>query len=264
MGDKIKFKKISKMKQIEANPLLFGPVEKLARNVYSQFTGELLAQDIISKTASEPNGFYKLTSGGKPVAFAATRVLAGTDKKVDLSGKIIVVDGTRQPERTMICTKGIIYIDGDEFAPTLKMELYNAQYKGTDGVERLEHRPVISNLLLPKGVKSKLAGSGDNSNAISSEDILAAIRPEAISSALHKKGSKRLVDLQNNLEGELHDLMGNIKAEIHSRLVFGTGCILVVMIGIGLGILKKGGHLLSAFVHKRDTSGDSYSLHYDG
>ena len=41
--------------------------------------------------------------------------------------------------------------------------------------------------------------------------------------------------------------MLRIKAETHSRLAFGIGCVPMILIGIGLGIVKKQGHLLSAF-----------------
>jgi ethanolamine transporter EutH len=41
--------------------------------------------------------------------------------------------------------------------------------------------------------------------------------------------------------------LAEVKAEINSRLVFGIGCVPLIMIGIALGIIKKDGHLLTAF-----------------
>jgi lipopolysaccharide export LptBFGC system permease protein LptF len=46
---------------------------------------------------------------------------------------------------------------------------------------------------------------------------------------------------------KISNVKATIKAETHWRLSFGIGCIPLVLIGIGLGIIKKGGHLLGAF-----------------
>ncbi len=59
--------------------------------------------------------------------------------------------------------------------------------------------------------------------------------------------STELTSLQNTLRRKIRKTLVQIKAETHSRLVFGIGCVSMIAIGIGLGIIKKGGHLLSAF-----------------
>jgi hypothetical protein len=68
-----------------------------------------------------------------------------------------------------------------------------------------------------------------------------------MASALQKSPSPKLKSLQNNLQRKIQRTLAEINAEMHSRLVFGIGCLPLVLIGIGLGIIFKGGHLLTAF-----------------
>jgi len=237
MGDDIKFKKIDRMKQIAASPIEFYPVEKLARGVYAQFTAEILAEDIAGCFAAEPNVFYKLRSSSGFVEFKASKCEAMTNESVELSGQVIVVDATINPVRTLRCSRAAIYIEGDEFAPTLTIELYNAKWKRANGVEILARRPVIYGLLLPTSVAGRFETA----------TILEAIEPQSIASVLRNGPSDKLIGLLSGLHRKIQKTLVEIKAETHSRLVFGIGCLPLIMIGIGLGIIKKGGHLLSAF-----------------
>ncbi len=237
LGDEIRFKKIDEVKRIQADLMQFYPIAKLARETYAQFTAELLAQDIAAKVTEDANSFYKLHSGEKFVEFRANQCVARGEKQVELSGEVVVVESdavSKERLSTMHAARAFLAIEGDELAPTLTMDIYNAQIEDT-GYVRMRH--IIRGLIPPETVRDKFKTG----------KVLDDIAPEAVSSALQKGPTGRLTALQSKLQREIRKTLARIEAEKHSRLVFGIGCVSMILIGIGLGIMKKGGHLLSAF-----------------
>jgi hypothetical protein len=242
LGDNVKFKKIDEMKKIRIEPMRFYPIARLARGVYAQFTAELLAEDIRRVTGKDGESFYRLHSGERIVEFTANNCVVDEkeEKEVELFGEVVVNEydiSGKNLLRKLECVKGTLYIEGDELAPTLTLELYSARWRQADGTELLDRRSIIRGLILPRSVT-------DN---FESEDVLECIRPEVLTSSLTGGPSERLAGLQRELARKIAKTFVEIKAETHSRLVFGVGCVSLIMIGIGLGIMKKGGHLLSAF-----------------
>jgi lipopolysaccharide export LptBFGC system permease protein LptF len=245
LGDDIKFKKIDEMKKIrDVDITLFYPIEKLARQIYSQFTAESLAEDISGRFTDEPNGFYTLYSADRLVKFTTGRCSVGEEKVIELSDKIVVIEydeAGKQRLRTLKCEKASLHLEGDELAPTLTMELDNPIWQreeGTEGVAMGWLR--VRGLIVPKNVR-------DAANQFATEDGLNAKKMAAELSTLQKGQSVKLKRLQNQLQTKIQKTLTEIEAEIHSRLVFGIGCVSLIMIGIGLGILLRDGHLLSAF-----------------
>jgi lipopolysaccharide export LptBFGC system permease protein LptF len=246
LGDDIKFKKLHEMKEIrDVDPMLFQPIANLARETYAQLIVELLAEDIADKIADDNNSLYKLHSGEKLIEFTASHcALQDTEKKIELSGEVVVVEedaDSKQRLQNLRCSKALLHIEGDELTPTLTMELYNAKWERPDGSEGLTQRHIIRGLIMPKAVTDQFV-TGDED-----EDVLKAIKTASESPALRKGPSKTLKGLQNELQRKIWQTLAEIKAEVHSRLVFGIGCVWVIMIAIGLGIILRGGHLLSAF-----------------
>ena len=117
------------------------------------------------------------------------------------------------------------------------MEIYNPRWQDADGSEGLAQRHIIRGLIMPRSVTDKFTTT----------DVLKVISSASTAAALEGGPSKALVKMQDKLRSKIQITMAEIKAEKHSRLVFGTGCVTLIMIGIGLGIILKGGHLLSAF-----------------
>jgi lipopolysaccharide export system permease protein len=246
LGDDIKFKNIDEMKKIRANPLNFYPVEQSARKVCAQYAAELLAKDISATMSSDSNSFYELRGEPNSVKLNVTKAAANTSMKDDpgevaLTGQVVALEfntDTNQPCRTWYCTEAQLKIEGEEFNPTLKLEMLSPRWQNIDGDEGIAaSRKFIRGLLLPNSVAEKIVRP----------DLLEAITPQAVEASLKGGGSDKLKLNQKKLQIYIQNAVVQIIAEIHTRLVFGIGCIPLILIGIGLGIILRGGHLLSAF-----------------
>ena len=246
LSDDIKFKKIDEMKVIKSDLMQFYPIAKSARETFAQLTVELLAQDIANKMAGNTGGFYRLHSGEKLVEFTCNNVVAA-EKKVELSGDVVVIESDVAGEdaakgrcslRVAEDGKVILYLEGDELAPTLTMDIYNAKVEQSGD---LKMRHIIRGLVLPQAVEAVTTGLRTEDGGLVIEGLTQRL------SALRKEPSREFKVLQSKLQREMQKTLAQIGAEIQSRLVFGIGCVPMILIGISLGIIKKGGHLLSAF-----------------
>jgi hypothetical protein len=230
------------MKKIKADLMQFYPIEKLARETYAQLITDLLAQDINSRIANGKNSFYELLGEPNSVKFTAGQCSTQEEEEVELSGDVVVIEydtDSKRTLRTLRCTKASLHIEGDKLTPTLTMDIYNARAEGS---EELKMRHIVRGLIPPTAVEAIANRFKTEKNGSLS------LRVEQLASEpLGPNPSPELTELQNELKKTILKTLLRIKIEVHSRLVFGIGCISMILIGIGLGIIKKGGHLLSAF-----------------
>jgi lipopolysaccharide export LptBFGC system permease protein LptF len=242
LGDNIKFKKIDEMKRIQADLMQFKPIAILACDTFAQLTTELLARDINSRIANNSNSFYELIGSTKSVRFTAGQCNAKDREEVELSDNVKIIEydtDSKQVLRTLICERASLHIEGDKMVPTLTMDIYSAREEGSGTIRG---RDIIRGLVLPQAIEA-IANKFRTENAES-----LSLQAEMLATPFSgMKQSRELSELQNELRKTIQKTFVQIKAETHSRLVFGIGCVPMIMIGIGLGIIKKGGHLLSAF-----------------
>jgi len=254
LGDDIKFKQIDEMKRIQADLGRFYPIEKLALDTYAQLTVELLAQDIKGRlavigegdetalAASENAGnSYDLLGEPNSVRFTASQCVL-RDMQIDLSGEVVATEydtDSKQTLHTFTCTQASLHLEGDKITPTLTMELRTPEEEGS---VQLRMWYFIRGLIPPQAMQAMAEPFITESGSVRTEKLASGL-----SELTGLQPSPKLNGLQESLRREMQKTLLEIKAEIHSRLVFGTGCVPMILIGIGLGILRKGGHLLTAF-----------------
>ena len=238
MSDNIKFQKHNQIKKIKANMLEFYPVRKIAMEVRAQLGMEMLSEDI-TKTITDPdNSYYQFITEDRIVMFTAGRCVPRTNKTLQLVGPIRLLEFDKITHQR-ICqwdsNKGMIKLEDEKIGSKMVMVLYNPTWDRGGGINGLAQRHVIKNLSWPVSIEAKLAEVG----------LLQTL--DAIPSVLSTEPTAGLIRLQKQLELKRTRTFNNITAEIHSRLVFGLGTITLILISIAMGIILRGGHLLSAF-----------------
>jgi hypothetical protein len=238
LGDDIKFKKIFEMKKIQTDLMQFYPVSKLARDTFAQLVADLLAHDIKAKMTGD--NFYELMGEPNSVKFTAGQCNLKDEEEIELSDDVMVVEydtGTGQTLRTLKCSRVSLHLEGDKLTPTLTMDVYDVRVEDSG---ELKMRYIVRGLLPPVAVETM-------ASEFRTEDG-SSLKAEKLASDLSRlQPSPQLTKLQAQLKRKILKTLVQIKSEKHSRLVFGIGCISMILIGIGLGIIKKGGHMLSAF-----------------
>jgi lipopolysaccharide export LptBFGC system permease protein LptF len=232
LPDDVKFKKIDEMKQIRDDLMRFDPVARLAREVYTQYVTELLAKDVNEAIAS--GGSYEFKGASRSVRFSGKRCELRDPAAISLAPPVVVEEcDSNGRRRRLECSKAEIQVHEGTINPRITLYLHNPSIQET-GQSLVPYG--VEDLMLPETVRRRLNGA----------PLLDLVMGD-LSAQLRNPPSEILTKGQADLLKKIHRTRKDIKAEVNSRLVFGIGCVPMILIGIGLGILQKGGHLLSAF-----------------
>ena len=243
LEENVKFLKINKLKQIKNDPMLFKPINDIVTQTHTQLSLELMAEAISNQIADSEDIYYVLESDNKIIKFTSKtselqRVKNQKDEsEIILRDNVIVYEFeklTGLQIRTWNCDLATISLQSD-YNNKFKLSLERAYYyiEGHKG-----QNPIliynITDLNLPEAISSR----------VNSSDMLSTIKnkkcqPENI--------SPKLAGLMGGIKSLINKTYNAITAEIHFRLVFGIGCISIITVGICLGIIHRGGHILSAF-----------------
>jgi lipopolysaccharide export LptBFGC system permease protein LptF len=238
MKDSVKFQKIEQMNAIEASPISYYPVALCAWDAYERLTIEMLAEEIKNTISADKDNFYQLYNNEKQLRLTAKDcLLSPAGDQIELAGDVVLFEYDRSSGELIKSYRGQkLYIQLSAETETRPSTILIVTFPNAiwldHGIEYIKPRYTAQDIVLPNSVSAKLG-----------EDVIDTARK-------HRyilRPSAQLTGLIKELNRKIRVTLFEIKAEIHSRLIFGIGCITLILIGIGLGIRFRGGHLLTAF-----------------
>lgn len=238
MQDNIKFQKIEQINAIKASPILYYPIAITAWSAYERMTIELLADEVKKSITAPKDNLFELYSKDKllKITGKSCSLVPGLNA-VEVAGDVNLFEYDKNSGELLKSYRGekltLQLSEDTETRPSniLVLTFPNAIWFDR-GIEYIKPRFTAQDISLPDSVAAKLG-----------EDIIATTEE-------HKyvtQPSARLEAMVKEMHRKIRVTLFEIRAEIHSRLVFGIGCITLIIVGIGLGIRFRGGHLLTAF-----------------
>ena len=249
LSDNIKFQKIDRLKEIRADMSKFGPVKEKVLAARAQLATEALAEDIAKKLADPEVGSYHLTSEDKILMLSAAGCKALAENTISLAPPIELLEYNKFSRKLSFTwtsdDKAELTFISDQPDSKLGLTLNNTSWKKNETIGGFAPLPskVFPGIYLTPGISNKL-----NKRNRSLIDTIATINnPDAEDPILTAKPSPTLINLKKAADYSMWITSKKILSEIHTRLVFGIGSITLILFAVALGIIFKGGHVLSAF-----------------
>lgn len=250
--DKIKFKNLDELKEISANPGIFGPISKDFNRLneqYSQenlynYTDQELRRNGSVQFACENGRTVRIFAAGCSYNPAPGSVSSDTDFRADFiappSGKIRIEH--LNPENSLLnkiysCEQASL--DAKYFGSTLQQTVAMKNAVWQPGNDQSINYVIegITGVLYPSNVLAK-------NPALQLADFCTLGDNKVV---MPGYASERLTKMSERLWQSCRNLLIEIAAEKHSRLAFGVSCVILTIMGAALGIIFKSGHLLTAF-----------------
>lgn len=238
MSDDVKFRKIEQINHIRLEPMSFYPIARTAWTAYERLSMELLYQELAKALKAQTDNFYQLKNDKVLIRFSAENcTLNSAADSIELSGNVALFEYDHTGSELKINYRGeklFLQLSNEtETRPSREILLTFPNAVWLDrGVEFIKPRYSAKNIYLPDSITAKLG-----------ENIISTADKHSFLDQPSPKLQKLIKDMNRKIQRTLLE----IKAEIHSRLVFGIGCITLILIGTELGIRFRGGHLLTAF-----------------
>ena len=236
LSDDIKFQRVDDIKRIQADMMNFYPIRQLAFNCRAQLAIEMLNNDIEEELSKGKDAAYQFDCENRIVLFNASGSSSSSDWTINLEG--ITLAELDKDLHTLIrrweSVEGTIKLESELPGSRLELQLESPSYSGD--IKGFAQQHVVK-CPLPVHIE----------NQLTEDKLLETLNQLGTEDSIIKNPSRLLLGLNKNLHFVINRTISEISSEVHSRLVFGLGCTTLILTGIALGIIFRGGHLLTAF-----------------